>query len=150
MTASDHCSCRPSSAAYGRQRCSMPTLQRLCEQTVARQMVEPRSALALLEFADAAGAQLLRQHSLAVRNPFFAQSFPCMYPPCNSQGTSLVMLGGNVLHQVSLAMDTLSTLMPRLRMSILSSCAYPGKVSALEKLCVVPFGSTIIDQLQVL
>ena len=106
--------------------------------------------LALLEFADAAGAQLLRQHSLAVRNPFFAQSFPCMYPPCNSQGTSLVMLGGNVLHQVSLAMDTLSTLMPRLRMSILSSCAYPGKVSALGKLCVVPFGSTIIDQLQVL
>ena len=66
---SGSCLCRPSSAAYGRQRSSVPTLQRLCEQTVARQMVEPRSALALLEFADAAGAQLLRQHSLAVSHP---------------------------------------------------------------------------------
>ncbi len=47
----------------------MPTLQRLCERTVAQHMVEPRSALALLEFADAAGAQLLRQHSLAVSPP---------------------------------------------------------------------------------
>ena len=36
---------------------------------MARRMVEPRSALALLEFADAAGAQLLRQHSLAVSAP---------------------------------------------------------------------------------
>ena len=48
------------------RRCGAPTLQRLCESAVARRMVEPRSALALLEFADAAGAQLLRQHSLAV------------------------------------------------------------------------------------
>ena len=56
---------RPSSAVEGR-RCGVPTLQRLCESAVARRMVEPRSALALLEFADAAGAQLLRQHSLAV------------------------------------------------------------------------------------
>ena len=57
--------CRPSSGVEGRQ-CGVPTLQRLCESAVARRMVEPRSALALLEFADAAGAQLLRQHSLAV------------------------------------------------------------------------------------
>ncbi|EIE21610.1 RCC1/BLIP-II [Coccomyxa subellipsoidea C-169] len=42
------------------------SLQRLCERTVARHMVEPRSALALLQFADAAGAELLRQHCLAV------------------------------------------------------------------------------------
>jgi hypothetical protein len=47
----------------------VPTLQRLCERTVAQHMVEPRSTLALLEFADAAGAQLLRQHSLAVSPP---------------------------------------------------------------------------------
>ncbi len=39
---------------------------------MARNMVEPRTALALLEFADAAGAQLLRQHSLAVSDRRFA------------------------------------------------------------------------------
>ncbi len=47
----------------------MVSLQRLCERTVARHMVEPRSALALLQFADAAGAELLRQYCLAVRLP---------------------------------------------------------------------------------
>lgn len=67
---------RPSSAADGGRPCRVPTLQRLCEQTVARHMVEPRSALALLEFADAAGAQLLRQHSLAV------SACPCAADVC--------------------------------------------------------------------
>jgi SpoU rRNA methylase family enzyme len=55
--------CRPGSASAGS---GVPSLQKLCERTVARHMVEPRSALALLEFADAAGADLLRQHCLAV------------------------------------------------------------------------------------
>ncbi|CAL8469414.1 g8955 [Coccomyxa elongata] len=57
-------SSRPASA--GRQLGGIVSLQRLCERTVARHMVEPRSALALLQFADAAGAELLRQHCLAV------------------------------------------------------------------------------------
>ena len=79
---------RPSSAADGGRPCRVPTLQRLCERTVARHMVEPRSALALLEFADAAGAQLLRQHSLAV------SAFPCTadvwtLPIVDSQNTLL-------------------------------------------------------------
>ncbi|KAK9908199.1 hypothetical protein WJX75_004163 [Coccomyxa subellipsoidea] len=55
---------RPGSAR--RQAGGPASLQRLCERTVARHMVEPRSALALLQFADAAGAELLRQHCLAV------------------------------------------------------------------------------------
>ena len=45
----------------------MPSLQRLCERSVATHLVEPRTALAVLEFADAAGAELLRQHCIAVR-----------------------------------------------------------------------------------
>ena len=42
------------------------SLQRLCERSVARSLVEPRTALALLEYADAAGAEMLRQHCIAV------------------------------------------------------------------------------------
>ncbi len=45
----------------------MPSLQRLCERAVAVHLVEPRTALAVLEYADAAGAELLRQHCIAVR-----------------------------------------------------------------------------------
>lgn len=56
---------RPGSAGRDGPK-GAPSLQQLCERTVARHMVEPRSTLALLEFADAAGAELLRQHCLAV------------------------------------------------------------------------------------
>lgn len=56
------------------------SLQRLCERTVARHMVEPRSALALLQFADAAGAELLRQHCLAVRSHQSTQALPITAP----------------------------------------------------------------------
>jgi len=43
------------------------TLQRLCEKTVASSLVEPRTVLPVLEFADAAGSQALKQHCIRVR-----------------------------------------------------------------------------------
>ncbi len=42
----------------------MPTLQRVCERAVARELVEPRSVCGVLLYADAAGAGMLRQHCL--------------------------------------------------------------------------------------
>lgn len=115
------CVCRPSSAAGGRQCCNVPTLQRLCEQTVARHMVEPRTALALLEFADAAGAQLLRQHSLAVsghcfriRSPAYIW-LPARYPP-----SAAVALNGEMPSYLELMRVCMTT---RLRSQIwMQSC----------------------------
>ena len=46
----------------------VPTLQRVCERAVARELVEPRSVCGVLLYADAAGAGMLRQHCL-VRSP---------------------------------------------------------------------------------
>ena len=43
------------------------SLQRLCEICVAVQLVEPRSVLQVLEYADAAGADSLKHHCLGVR-----------------------------------------------------------------------------------
>ena len=59
---------RPSSAAARGVAGGVPSLQRLCERLVATHLVEPRTVLAVLEFADAAGAELLRQHCIAVRS----------------------------------------------------------------------------------
>lgn len=84
---------RPSSAEEG-GRSDVPTLQRLCERTVARHMVEPRSALALLEFADAAGAQLLRQHSLAVSCLLPCRHFSTPALVCSSTGQGRIPKGG--------------------------------------------------------
>ena len=42
------------------------SLQRLCERCVAVNMVEPRTVLEVLEFADAAGSLALRQHCAGV------------------------------------------------------------------------------------
>lgn len=42
-------------------------LQRLCERCVANHLVEPRTVLQVLEFADAAGSLALRQHCIGVR-----------------------------------------------------------------------------------
>jgi hypothetical protein len=42
----------------------VPTLQRVCERAVARELVEPRSVAGVLLYADAAGAGMLRQHCL--------------------------------------------------------------------------------------
>ena len=43
------------------------TLQRLCERCVAHSLVEPRTVLQVLEFADAAGSMALRQHCAEVQ-----------------------------------------------------------------------------------
>ena len=88
---------RPSSAEEGGHS-NVPTLQRLCERTVARHMVEPRSALALLEFADAAGAQLLRQHSLAVSCLLLCRHFSTPALVCSSTGQGRVPKGVGALH----------------------------------------------------
>eukprot|EP00884_Botryococcus_braunii_P008274 jgi/Botrbrau1/17448/Bobra.0054s0037.1 len=42
------------------------SLQRLCEETVARTLVDPRSAVHILEFADTAGAHTLKHFCLSV------------------------------------------------------------------------------------
>lgn len=44
----------------------VPSLQRACERAVARQLVEPRSVCGVLQYADAAGATMLRHYCLAV------------------------------------------------------------------------------------
>ena len=43
-----------------------PPLQRLCEEAVARELVDPRTALEVLEYADLAGASVLRAYCIAV------------------------------------------------------------------------------------
>eukprot|EP00887_Chlorella_sp_A99_P006446 scaffold3.g6446.t1 len=43
-----------------------PSLQRMCEEVVARHLVEPRTALQVLEYADVAGASMLRAYCLSV------------------------------------------------------------------------------------
>ena len=45
------------------------SLQRLCERELACNMVEPRTVLQVLEFADAAGSKMLRAHCLGVGCP---------------------------------------------------------------------------------
>ncbi|KAK9837376.1 hypothetical protein WJX84_002537, partial [Apatococcus fuscideae] len=42
------------------------SLQRLCERELARSLVEPRTVLQVLDFADAAGSKMLRAHCLGV------------------------------------------------------------------------------------
>ncbi|KAK9788862.1 hypothetical protein WJX73_003208 [Symbiochloris irregularis] len=48
------------------ESCGVPSLQRMCEACVADHLAEPRTALQLLEFADAAGARALFEHALMV------------------------------------------------------------------------------------
>ncbi|KAG6548207.1 hypothetical protein Mapa_010258 [Marchantia paleacea] len=49
---------------------SAPSLKNLCQKVIAQQVVEPKNALQLLEFADSLGADLLRRHceELVLRN----------------------------------------------------------------------------------
>ncbi|KAL2643085.1 hypothetical protein R1flu_010672 [Riccia fluitans] len=49
---------------------SVPSLKDLCQRVIAQQVVEPKNALQLLEFADSLGADLLRKHceELVLRN----------------------------------------------------------------------------------
>ncbi len=53
--------CRSSKPLVG-----MASLQRLCERELARSLVEPRTVLQVLDFADAAGSNMLRAHCLGV------------------------------------------------------------------------------------
>ncbi|KAL4458643.1 hypothetical protein ABPG75_013508 [Micractinium tetrahymenae] len=43
-----------------------PSLQRICEEEVARRLVDPRTCLQVLEYADVAGAETLRAYCLSV------------------------------------------------------------------------------------
>lgn len=43
-----------------------PTLQQLCEESVGRALVDPRTVLQVLEYADLAGASVLRAYCIAV------------------------------------------------------------------------------------
>ena len=45
----------------------IPSLQRLCERSLAESAVEPRTCLQILEYADACGAEVLKQFCLGVR-----------------------------------------------------------------------------------
>ncbi|KAL3696325.1 hypothetical protein R1sor_010401 [Riccia sorocarpa] len=49
---------------------TVPSLKDLCQRIIAQQVVEPKNALQLLEFADSLGADLLRKHceELVLRN----------------------------------------------------------------------------------
>ena len=48
------------------KRAAVPSLQRLCERSVAQRLVELRTVLQVMEYADAAGAEVLRQYCMAV------------------------------------------------------------------------------------
>ena len=50
------------------------SLQRLCERELARSLVEPRTVLQVLDFADAAGSKMLRAHCLGVRRALICPS----------------------------------------------------------------------------
>lgn len=43
-----------------------PSLQQLCEEAVGQMLVDPRTALQILEYADLAGAEVLKSYCLAV------------------------------------------------------------------------------------
>ena len=45
---------------------SIPSLQRLCERSLAESAVEPRTCLQIMEYADACGAEVLKQFCLGV------------------------------------------------------------------------------------
>ena len=47
----------------------MSSLQRLCERSLAEHDVEPRTCLQIMEYADACGAEVLKQFCLAVGLP---------------------------------------------------------------------------------
>lgn len=55
----------------------MPTLQRLCERSLAQHAVEPRTCLQIMEYADACGAEVLKQFCLGVSLLPFACLLAC-------------------------------------------------------------------------
>ena len=58
--------CAPREASSANEG-NVPSLQWLCERSVAINLVEPRTALQLAEFAEAAGAAQLRLHCIGVQ-----------------------------------------------------------------------------------
>ena len=63
-----HWLCRASEChqAEGLKADSLPSLQRLCERSLAESAVEPRTCLQIMEYADACGAEVLKQFCLGV------------------------------------------------------------------------------------
>ena len=57
----------PRSSAQAEPERGSPSLQVLCETCVAGALLEPRSCLQLLQFADAAGARALFRSAMTVR-----------------------------------------------------------------------------------
>lgn len=53
----------------GSKASSMASLQRLCERSLAQSAVEPRTCLQIMEYADACGAEVLKQFCLGVPPP---------------------------------------------------------------------------------
>lgn len=47
-------------------KCSLPSLQILCQSAVATHVLEPRNAIYMLRYADSVGVEILRKHSLQV------------------------------------------------------------------------------------
>ena len=80
--ADDDCMCRASE--YYQPEIltadSIPSLQRLCERSLAESAVEPRTCLQIMEYADACGAEVLKQFCLGVRpSPHICSSTAFIY-----------------------------------------------------------------------
>ncbi len=60
----------------------MPSLQRLCERSLAQHAVEPRTCLQIMEYADACGAEVLKQFCLGVSLLPFACLLACPLHAC--------------------------------------------------------------------
>ena len=56
---------------------SIPSLQRLCERSLAESAVEPRTCLQIMEYADACGAEVLKQFCLGV-GPLCSHMLPVL------------------------------------------------------------------------
>ncbi|KAL4535240.1 hypothetical protein Ndes2437A_g05967 [Nannochloris sp. 'desiccata'] len=62
----DHLNTDDASVAGASTTTTLPSLQQLCEEAVGQMLVDPRTALQILEYADLAGAEVLKSYCLAV------------------------------------------------------------------------------------
>ena len=60
----------------------MPSLQRLCERSLAQHAVEPRTCLQIMEYADACGAEVLKQFCLGVSLLPLHACWPALHMSC--------------------------------------------------------------------